>query len=186
MKLVKDEIKNVDLSYFDNLLEHFSYLKNEGEHYRLLTYISNQYNKESIIDAGTCQGHSCLALAQNENNMIRTYDIVSKDIHYITDNYKNVIKKILDINLETSVILEKAKIILLDIDPHDGNSEICFYNKLASTNFNGFLICDDINLNDGMKDFWNSIDKEKYDISELGHWSGTGIVNFSDEKIEII
>lgn len=185
MKLVKNEIKNVELNYFNNLMIDFSYLKNYNEHYRLLTYISYQYINELIIDAGTCQGHSCLALAQNRNNLIRTYDIVSKDIHYITDNYMNVIKKILDINLEIDSILESAKIILLDIDPHDGITEIQFYNKLLNTNFKGFLICDDININDDMKKFWNSIDKEKYDISDIGHWSGTGIVNFSDEKIEI-
>lgn len=185
MKLVKDEIKDIELDYFNNLMVDFSYLKNDGEHYRLLTYISYQYINELIIDAGTCQGHSCIAFAQNRNNLVYTYDIYSKDINYITDNYKNVTKKILDINLEVDNILESAKIILLDIDPHDGIAEIKFYNKLLSINFNGFLICDDINLNDGMKNFWNLINKEKYDISDIGHLSGTGIVNFSDEKIEI-
>jgi hypothetical protein len=186
MKLIKDEIKKTELNFFDNLMNDFSYLKNENEHYRLLAHISYLYDNELIIDAGTCQGHSCFALSQNENNLVYTYDIESKDIKYITDNYKNVIKKILDINLETDQILESAKIILLDIDPHSGTIEKIFYDKLLKTNFNGFLICDDINLNDGMRNFWNSIDKEKYDISEIGHWSGTGVVNFSNEKIEIL
>ena len=97
MKLIKDEIKKIDLNYFDDKLDEFSYLKNYSEHYRLLTYISKLYNNELIIDAGTCQGHSCLALSQNENNSIFTYDIFAKDIDSITDNYKNVTKKILDI-----------------------------------------------------------------------------------------
>jgi tRNA G37 N-methylase Trm5 len=186
MKLIKDAILKTELNFFDNLLNYFSYLKNENEHYRLLTYISYLYDNELIIDAGTCQGHSCFALSQNKNNLVYTYDIDPKDITYITENYKNVTKKILDINLETDEILESAKIILLDIDPHNGTMEKIFYDKLLSTKFNGFLICDDINLNGGMINFWNSIDKEKYDISEIGHWSGTGIVNFSTEKIEII
>lgn len=186
MKLIKEEIQKNPLLYFNEIVNDFSYLKNLGEHYRLLTYISYLYNNELIIDAGTCQGHSCLALCQNLNNNVYTYDIVSKDITYITDNYSNVTKKILDINLETDKVLESAKIILLDIDPHDGDSEKKFYDRLLNTKFNGFLICDDIYVNDKMSLFWNSIDKEKFDVSNIGHWSGTGIVNFSNEKIDLL
>ena len=186
MRLVSEEIKNINLDYFDNLLQDFPYLKKESEHYRLLNYISGLYNNELIIDAGTCQGHSCLAFAQNQNNLVYTYDIDSKDLDYITKNYKNVTKYIKDINLEDNKILESSKIIMLDIDPHNGYQEDVFYNKLLTTNFNGFLICDDIHLNDEMKRFWNSINKEKYDITDIGHWSGTGLVNFSDETVEII
>jgi len=186
MKLVKNHIKDVKLDYFDSIIKDFLYLKNDGEHYRILTYISNLYNNEIIIDAGTCQGHSCLALAQNLNNLIYTYDIVPKNLDYITLKYKNVSKFIKDINLESDHILEKAKIILLDIDPHDGKIEKIFYDKICNTKFSGFLICDDINLNQGMIDFWNSINKEKYDVTDIGHWSGTGIINFSNEKIQII
>jgi hypothetical protein len=29
-----------------------------------------------------------------------------------------------------------------------------------------------------MKEFWNSIKQEKYDVTDKGHWSGTGIVFF--------
>jgi len=185
MKLVKEEVKNVDLNYFSSQVTDYPYLINNGEHYKLLTYISNLYNNEIIIDAGTCQGHSCIALAQNKKNSVLTYDIESKDISYITENYSNVIKNILDINLESKTILESAKIILLDIDPHDGINESYFYERLKDANFKGLLICDDININDGMINFWNSITKEKHNITEIGHWSGTGIVNFSEEKIII-
>lgn len=188
MKLIKNEIENIDLSYYGSQLdgEYFSYLKDPKEHYKLLTYITKLYNDILILDAGTASGHSCIALAQNRTNKVYTYDIYDKNILYITDNYFNVTKKILDINLENNNILESAKIIMLDIDPHNGYAEEKFYNKLLLTNFNGILICDDINLNDGMKRFWSLISKEKYDITELGHWSGTGLVNFSDEKIEIL
>jgi len=186
MKLIKNDIQKIDLSYFDNLLINFPYLKNQGEHYRLLTYISQLYNNELIIDAGTCQGHSCLAFSQNKNNLVYTYDIYPKNLDYITDKYSNVTKKILDINLELDDVFNSSKIILLDIDPHNGIIETNFYNRLLTTKFKGFLICDDININNGMKLFWNHINKEKYDISDIGHWSGTGIVNFSDEKLDIL
>jgi hypothetical protein len=29
-----------------------------------------------------------------------------------------------------------------------------------------------------MKKYWDWIDEEKYDISSIGHWSGTGLVIF--------
>jgi hypothetical protein len=37
---------------------------------------------------------------------------------------------------------------------------------------------DDIHLNDDMKLFWNNITEEKYDLTSIGHWSGTGLVVF--------
>jgi len=159
MKLIKNEIEKISLSYFDSIIDDYDYLKNTGEHYRLLTYISKQFDNEVIIDAGTCQGHSCLAFAQNSNNKVYTYDIEPKDITHITDNYSNVIKNILDINLVDDSLLSSAKIILLDIDPHNGNIEIDFYDKLISVNFTGFLICDDIYLNDDIKIFLNYLYK---------------------------
>lgn len=188
MRLIKSDIEKIDLSYYGEQLdvEYFQYLKSDNEHYKLLTYITKLYDNIKILDAGTASGHSCLALAQNKNNTVFTYDIYDKNINYILTKYDNVIKKILDINLENNDILESSKIIMLDIDPHNGTAEEIFYNRLLSTNFNGFLICDDIHLNDGMRNFWNNINKEKYDLTEIGHWSGTGIVNFSSEKIEII
>ena len=45
---------------------------------------------------------------------------------------------------------------------------------------------DDIKLNTGMYDFWNNIEEEKYDLSDIGHETGTGLVNLSDEEVKII
>lgn len=188
MIIVREEVKNVvNLDYFEiekypNIAEHVLDVRN---HYRLLTYISNLYNNILILDLGTSHGWSCLSLAQNLSNTIYTYDTTPKDIRYISERY-NVIFKNMDANSEANEILSNAKIIFLDIDPHEGTQEIKFYNNLLKTEFSGILLCDDIKLNQGMINFWNSIQKEKYDLTEIGHWSGTGLVNFSNEKIEII
>ena len=40
------------------------------------------------------------------------------------------------------------------------------------------MLLDDIDLNQPMKEFWGIINEEKYDVSHVGHWSGTGIVIF--------
>lgn len=186
MRIVKEKIKEIELNFFNqNDLITFSYLKNVNEHYRLLVYISYLYENEQLLDVGTAQGHSCLSLSQNKNNKIITYDIEPKT-HVDFINYHNIEIKTLDINKEDADIINSSKFISFDIDPHDGEQELNFYKKLIDINYKGIIICDDINLNDGMKNFWNKIYHEKYDITEIGHWSGTGLVNFSDEKIEII
>ena len=52
--------------------------------------------------------------------------------------------------------------------------------------YKGFVLLDDIKLNTGMYDFWNNIEEEKYDLSDIGHETGTGLVNLSDEEVKII
>ena len=47
---------------------------------------------------------------------------------------------------------------------------------LIDNNWHGKLLLDDINLNQEMKNFWNGISHEKYDLTDIGHWSGTGLV----------
>lgn len=183
MKLIKQEIIDQNLGFFNSEMSIYGYLKNNNEHYKLLKYICLQYNDIIILDLGTACGHSALALSQNKTNKIITFDLNKRSD--LIDNIDNVERVLLDCNLIESDIIESAKIILLDIDPHDGSQEIKFYNKLKTTKFKGILLCDDINLNQGMKDFWKTVVEEKYDISDLGHFSGTGLVNFGDEEISI-
>ena len=178
MKLIKTQILNQNLDFFKDELKRFPYLKSVSEHYRLLVYLTKQFDKISIIDAGTSFGHSGLALAQNHNNTVFTYDIYERSGLPCFKGYDNIKCKCMDINLEDSSFLKSIPIILLDIDPHDGIQEKRFTDRLLEIDYRGYLICDDINLNDKMKRWWNSIDIEKYDVSEVGHFSGTGIINF--------
>lgn len=183
MKFIKNEIESVDLSlFFSEIAETQPYVYEEHNHYKLLSYLTMQYNNILMLDVGTRQGHSALSLAQNPNNKIITYDI---DNHWEDHGYPNIEFKLLDINKETAENLLKADIIFLDIDPHEGQQETVFYDTLCRINYKGIVICDDIHLTNGMDNFWNRITTEKYDLTEFGHWSGTGLINFSDEKIEI-
>ena len=185
MIINKTELMMINMDFMNPYLHIFPYLKNPNEHYRLLVYISKIFNGEIIIDAGTCQGHSCLSLAQNPNNKIITYDIMRNPHLCDIDNLPNVTRKILDINNETDEIIKSAKLILLDIDPHDGVQETRFYSRLKEINYKGYVIIDDFKLNPPMIDFWNSVTHDKYDLSDLAHWSGTGIINMGMGKIEI-
>ena len=75
------DVKSQNIDYFINDVQ-IDWPLRDGEHYRLLTYLANQYNGINIIDAGTYQGLSALALAQNPNNKIWSYDIEKKEIPF--------------------------------------------------------------------------------------------------------
>jgi FKBP-type peptidyl-prolyl cis-trans isomerase len=66
---------------------------------------------------------------------------------------------------------------------HDGINELIMYNYLKSINYNGFIICNNIWYFKEMRDnFWYKInDEERYDITDVGHWSGTGIINLNKD-----
>ena len=156
-------------------------------HYPLLAYISDSYNNCKFVDIGTHFGWSALCLAKNKSNKVITYDLTD----HITElknrnnkpygsifNLKNVVfkqKNILD-NLDE---LKDTKLIFLDVDPHDGIQEKIIFKAIKESGFNGVLICDDIKLNPGMRNFWDSIDLPKEDLTQFGHYSGTGFVYFN-------
>ena len=70
------QIYNIDTSFFNKYFgsHAVTFCQPRGEHYKLLSYISQQYNGITILDVGTLRGASCLALAQNKNNKVITYD----------------------------------------------------------------------------------------------------------------
>lgn len=178
------ELDLIDSSYINEYsdklinyeLDHNPYyfhMESGKEHYRLLMYISTLYNNDVIFDVGTNKCMSALALSYNKLNKVKTFDIVKllpknpevENIEYILGDSTK------DSNLN------KCSVIFLDVD-HDGLYEDIFYEHLKSINWKGILILDDIHLNDPMKKFWNRITERKYDITNIGHWSGTGLVVF--------
>ena len=98
------------------------------------------------------------------------------DLNNTPLNAEFIIDNVLNGNYN-SVILG-SKYIMLDTY-HDGTFEKEFYDYLISINYKGYLLLDDIHLNFEMERFWDSITKEKYDISNLGHITGTGLVIFN-------
>jgi len=159
------------------------------EHYKLLSYFSTLFNNSNILDIGTHTGCSALALAYNSTNTIYSFDIMDKVIPSIKtiDNIKfcqdNLFDK--DIFKKWSEIILSCPFIFLDVDPHNGVMEYDFFNLIKEINYQGFIICDDIWYFKEMRDnFWYKIEnKFKYDLTDLGHWSGTGIITFNEDII---
>jgi hypothetical protein len=76
----------------------------------------------------------------------------------------------------------KSPLIFLDIDPHEGIMEYEFYMWLREINYKGLLLLDDIWYFKGMRDhLWYRIMDTKWDLTDLGHWSGSGLVDFSQQ-----
>lgn len=151
------------------------FIEKEGkEHYSLLSKISNEYHNTILYDIGTYLGLSALALSSNQSNKIVSYDI---GYFVEIERPENVEFRIG--NFYTDHGLLKSPLIMFDIDPHNGKDEREFVDYLEKNNYKGIVIFDDIHLNVGMKQFWNSIIQEKHDYTYMGHWSGTGVVVFN-------
>lgn len=164
------------------------------QHYRLLSYLSCCVNDAVIIDIGTHRGQSALALSYNPTNVVHTFDIEDrvtndgiKDVSNIIFHMDNLFE--IDGREKWKETILQSSFIFLDVDPHNGTMEIDMYNYLEQIGYNGFVVCDDIWLFKDMRDrFWYKIPIDnKYDLTELGHHSGTGIFKFSkDINIEIL
>lgn len=145
------------------------------EHYRLLYWFGMQF--ERIVELGTYRGHSALSMAvgQLENGL---GDVYSFDI----ENHRDVVVAppslvfgiLFDAHKEVNA---NTKMVFLDTY-HDGTYERVVINYLRDIAWKGVLVMDDIHLNDEMKAVWSEITERKEDWTDIGHWSGTGIVFF--------
>ena len=190
-----NDLQNLNIDNFEKIMrksdpkDYDEYMDVPGkQHYKLLSYFSTLFNNSNIIDIGTHRGHSALALSYNDTNMIYTFDIVNNVCNPEIRYKKNISFHLEDL-FSTEVqnrwehIIMSCPFIFLDVDPHNGDMEIEFYNYLKRINYPGFVICDDIWFFKEMRDnFWYKIPEEfRYDLSEHGHWSGTGVFTFNKD-----
>lgn len=196
MKIELEKIKEIDLSYVQNYFpsKYENHKINEmnsgiegGEHYKLLSYLSNLFENELILDLGTRDGLSALVLSENKKNRVITYDLLPKPKEML--NFEHLIPncefKQMNIFDEDTEIIKSSKLMFLDLDPHDGVQEEKFMELLKSIDYKGIVICDDIEWFSSMKSWWDNINYKKYNLTKFGHGSGTGLIDFSNE-LEII
>ena len=181
LSITNEELDNIDLFPYSqkiNSLEYQQYFmsKSGQEHYRLLAYISQNDDLVDILDVGTLKGCSALAFSVNSKNKVRSFNVGNEfDLNYTPLNAEFIIDNVLNGNYNNIIL--GSKYIMLDTY-HDGTFEKEFYDHLVSINYKGYLLLDDIHLNFEMERFWGSITKEKYDITNIGHSTGTGVVYF--------
>lgn len=170
----------VKVDYYDRLAG--------DQEYRLYSYLSQFFNDSFILDIGTLDGRSAVALSYNDTNKVFSFDITD---HIHTHDHVIYSKPNLKFNTNftldciTPDIIKKTKIVMIDID-HYGDTEMKIIEKLKLLNFSGLIILDDITnhpdptINMRMNELWNKIPYTKYDVTKYGHWSGTGIVVMND------
>ena len=188
----EDKINELNFLKFNEVIKESDKIEFNGvpgkQHYRMLSYFSTLFNDSIIIAIGTHMGNSALALSYNKTNIIQTFDIVDnvvnteiKKVGNIIFHIKNLFDPIVSKSFEKTIL--SSAFIFLDVEPHNGTMEFYFYNYLKSINYKGFVICDDIWYFKEMRDnFWYKIPYSmRYDITRVGHWSGTGIISFNEE-----
>lgn len=148
---------------------------NFKEHYQLLAHLSTRFQDATFFDIGTLKGYSALALSYNNANRVISYDIADFKELSLAEQLSNIEYRIG--NALDAPELLSSDMILLDT-AHDGEFEAQVYAFLRQHRYRGLLLLDDIHLNDPMKQFWAGIDMPKHDLTDIGHWSGTGIVIF--------
>lgn len=164
------------------------FLLNSGqEPYRLLYYFASLFNDSIIIDLGTSNGASAIALSHNKTNQIFSFDISDRCQTSFLQNenkfenmpsFSNVDFIVTEDFRKYLGIILKAPFIYLDI-AHDGIWENILLELLVKYNYKGIMIMDDIHEFPEMKKIWNSLSFNKLDLTKYGHWSGTGLIDFN-------
>lgn len=171
----KELILNTDLSFAKSFVNaaHYNQMSAIKEHYRLMAYLSKQVDNQIVYDIGTYKGLSGIAMSANISNKVISYDIVN---YLEVTSPSNVEFKIGNCYEDPQLL--NSPLILLDVDPHDGIFETKFVSWLNENNYKGMVVFDDIHLNFGMQNFWNNVSNKKFDVTDVGHYSGTGIAIF--------
>jgi predicted O-methyltransferase YrrM len=152
--------------------------------YRLYSYLSLLFNNTTILDIGTNQGRSAIALSHNDTNRVISYNIVDQicDVNHVIYSKPNIefrIKNVLE-DL-TAELVKTVHFVVIDID-HYETIEQQIMDRLQSLGFSGIIILDDTTnhpdpeIHECMNRLWNGITLKKYDLTKYGHWSGTGVV----------
>ncbi len=151
--------------------------------YKLYSYLSKKVNSPIILDIGTLFGGSALALSANDKSKVISYDLVelSTHEHLIKNNIEFRVGNFMEDDYDYS----KISLIVIDVEPHDGTLEPPMIEHVVSQGFKGLILLDDISsMFPGMPEMWDSLPYEKYNVTEIGHFSGTGILNIG-QKYEL-
>jgi hypothetical protein len=163
-----------------------------GEHYKLLAGLVEALQPKLVVEVGTYMGMSALSILQTlpESSRLVTYDIVGlsdlpsslvKEDDFDDGRLEQKVEDLSDSAVfgRNTEIMRDADIIFID-GPHNVTFEDDLLAKLKTIQFRTrpIFILDDIRLL-GMTGVWRRIDRPKLDLTSFGHWSGTGIVDWS-------
>jgi hypothetical protein len=206
IKIIKDEVINLDITHLRDIsLNSHDWHESGVSEYRLYAYLSTKFNDSIILDIGTHRGGSALSLSYNERNKIRSYDILEQGASTIKKD--NISWHIGQFTEDSEIDWDNVSIVMLDVGWHTGKEEREMMQFLRDKGWEGIILHDDIDtpfsrelraahpklqhceeiLWPENNIMWNEIPEEKFDVSDIGHCSGTGLVNFgSKHTVELI
>jgi predicted O-methyltransferase YrrM len=163
-----------------------------GEHYKLLAGFVQALEPKLIIEIGTATGLSALSLKKYlpEASKLVTFDILSwkdyPDNILVPDDFLDgrLVQYTDDLGDLAMIhkhrdLLQCADLIFIDAT-HDGVLEKKLLENFQQILFQTkpYLIFDDIRVWTMLK-MWREIELPKIDLTSFGHWSGTGLVEWS-------
>jgi predicted O-methyltransferase YrrM len=163
-----------------------------GEHYKLLVGLVQLLAPQLIVELGTATGLSAIAMrsALPPGGRIVTFDVLAWNAYpntVLTDGDfvdGRVEQRCEDLSMPPGLnaneqLLRDADFIFVDA-LHDGEQERRFVRGFEQVGLarGPIVMFDDIRLW-GMLGFWRELARPKLDMTSFGHWSGTGLVDFS-------
>jgi hypothetical protein len=163
-----------------------------GEHYRLLAGLVKVIQPKVLIEIGTDTGLSSLAMKKYlpPDGKLVTYDLrpwQSVPEHDLTEADfagGRLEQRLVDLSDPAAFdknrdLLARAEFFFID-GPKNIKFETAFMKHLATIKFERppILLFDDTRLH-AMLAFWRDLPYPKLDLTSFGHWSGTGMVEFT-------
>jgi hypothetical protein len=163
-----------------------------GEHYKLLSGITEALKPQLIIEIGTATGLSALCMKKQlpPSGKIVTFDIVPWNTYsnttLTTQDFQSGVLSQIVADLSQPSIVQSYRDLLIGADlifidaTHDGVLEERLMENFSHIPFRHppYILFDDIRLWTMLK-MWRNISYPKIDLTSFGHWSGTGLVEWT-------
>jgi predicted O-methyltransferase YrrM len=166
-----------------------------GEHYKLLAGLVQTMQPKCIVEIGTAEGMSVLALKKflPASSKVVTFDIVPwahysdsvlRAEDFADGGLTQIVADLTDINVvhQQAGLLRQADIVFMDA-AKDGRMESVFMNNFTTVGLKekALFVFDDIRLIQ-MVPLWRQLVFPKMDLTSFGHWSGTGLAFWSQSR----
>lgn len=163
-----------------------------GEHYKLLAALLRELNPTVVIEVGTYTGLSALTMLTHlpPGARLHTFDVlpwksfpdtVLTEADFADRRLTQLIGDLGDRAVfdRHADLLAAADLMFLD-GPKDGQFEQLFLDHLAGLRVTKqpVLVFDDIRLWKMLR-IWRGIRRPKLDLTSFGHWTGTGLIHWS-------
>ena len=145
------------------------------EQYRLYNYINKHFPYTHLTEFGVEYGTSLRVLSHNKTAY--AFDIV--------DNRYGEAKTLPNVSFTLCDAIDAVYLSWLEISSsqlihfdtvHNGLHEHTWLSTMKKFGYHGTILFDDIYVCPDMIQWWTNISDEKYDLTFVGHHTGTGVV----------